>query len=136
MQVDFKGLYFEKHLNLLNEEEVNFVIKQNELDTNKISDGYHTFGELYDHRIVNFILVCRREQKVQVWRSKAHSDGSSWGGWFILGIGKDVGHQITYHLPESYWEQTGFAETLDKAPEWDGHTSADVLERLKQLVTK
>jgi len=67
------------------------------------------------------------------WRSKAHHDGSAWEGWFIIGIGKDTGSQISYHLPLSRWEETSFAETLDRAPEWDGHTSDDVLQRLKNL---
>jgi hypothetical protein len=109
-------------------------------DTNKISDGYHTFGELYDHRIEIFIALCKerfmnpsRAYLHGVWRSKAHSDGSVWEGWFILGIGEDNGEQITYHLPISRWDDCGFAETLGKSPEWDGHTSNDVLQRLQQL---
>jgi hypothetical protein len=109
-------------------------------------DGYHTFDELYDHRITLFITVCRwfgvmayegcirgTDCQAQAWRSKAHHDGSVWDGWFILGIGKKKGEQITYHLPLSRWDETEFAETLEKAPEWDGHTPDDVLKRLKQL---
>lgn len=107
------------------------------------SDGYHTFEELYDHRIELFIALCRvcnyRLEKdhfieqFQVWRSKKHHDGSSYDGWFIMGINTDEGDQITYHLPMSRWEDTEFAETLDNAPEWDGHTPADVIQRLKGL---
>lgn len=115
----------------------------------KISDGYHTFDELYDHRITLFIALCRtirewqveegtREFKddngsIETWRSKFHSDGTNFDGWFTLGIGKTRGTQITYHLPLSRWEETDFAETLEKAPPWDGHTSSDVLGRLKTL---
>lgn len=102
------------------------------VDANQVSDGYHTFGELYDHRIQLFILVVQREKRLQVWRSQTHSDGSVWPGWFLLGIGKQAGYQITYHLPVSKWDECGCAETLDKAPEWDGHTSTDVLQRLKE----
>jgi len=29
------------------------------MDTGKISDGYHTFDELYDHRITLWIALCR-----------------------------------------------------------------------------
>lgn len=117
------------------------------------SDGYHTFTELYDHRITLFIALCShhvwchglfvsnreaehtaKEAGIKpVWRSKKNGDGSVWDGWFILGIGKEKGEQITYHLPMDRWEETSFAETLDQAPEWDRHTSADVLERLKKL---
>jgi hypothetical protein len=113
-----------------------------------ICDGYHTFDELYEHRITLFIALCRylsgmwqekyigaenEETIPEIWRSKLHSDGSSFDGWFILGINKEKGEQITYHLPLSKWEDTDFAEPLEKAPEFDGHTSDDVLERIKDL---
>ena len=111
------------------------------LNTNDISDGYHTFGELYEHRAALYILIASRvsykdtpaDVNRSVWRSKMHSDGSSYPGWFLLGITLADGKQITYHLPESKWDECSFAETLYKAPEFDGHTSADVLERLKVL---
>lgn len=114
------------------EEKINTLIAEG-CDTNQISDGYHTFGELYEHRIVLFIALCRHLEKERVWRSKAHSDGSVWEGWFILGVGKKQGEQITYHLPMSKWEATEFAETLEKAPEYDRHTSEEVLQRISQL---
>jgi hypothetical protein len=102
-----------------------------------ISDGYHTFDELYEHRIVNFIALCKQvaenSDKI-VWRSTKHSDGSAWDGWFILGIGTKHGEQITYHLPMSKWEECGFVDdTVYAAPAFDGHTSADVLERISKL---
>lgn len=117
-----------------------FIHNEPKVDTNLISDGYHTFGELYDHRITLYIQLCKARFLDPdngflhgVWKSKTHSDGSVWDGWFILGIFKEPGKQITYHLPMDRWEDCKFAETLDKAPEWDGHTSADVLQRLKNL---
>lgn len=113
-------------------------------ETGLLSDGYHTFDELYDHRITLFIALCKTLDNwdydgtsmrlPKPWRSKTHHDGSSWDGWFIMGIGKEKGEQISYHLPLSRWDETDFAETLDKAPEWDGHTPADVLERIKALI--
>lgn len=115
-----------------------------------ICDGYHTFKELYEHRIELWIAVCRgisyrnavfKSQGTimngynDVWRSKNHSDGQpAFGGsWFLLGIGKEIGNQKTYHLPIEKWSDASFAEKLEKAPEFDGHTSDDVLERLKNL---
>ena len=68
---------------------------------------------------------------IRIIRSKVHYSPTD--GWFIMGIGKEKGNQISYHLPLSRWDETDFAETLDQAPEWDGHTSQDVLERLKTL---
>lgn len=107
-------------------------------ETEDISDGYHTFKELYSHRIELFIALCNtmdRHRDVStppIWKSKKHSDGSSWEGWFICGIGKDKGKQITYHLPLEKWDDL-HVDVLDQAPEFDGHTPADVLERLKSI---
>lgn len=105
-------------------------------------DGYHTFDELYNHRITLFIRLCyhmhdlyalENPGKYKIWKSVRHSDGSSWDGWFIMGIGIKEGEQITYHLPMTKWAETDFVEQLDKAPEFDGHTSDDVLVRLAVL---
>lgn len=128
------------------QEEDNVTSACNELialsgaNTNGISDGYHTFGELYDHRITLYIALlklrtsdCSWGWRKGAWRTKTHSDGSVWDGWFVLGLFEEPGKQITYHLPMDRWDETEFAETLDKAPEYDGHTSADVLQRLKEL---
>jgi len=115
-----------------------------EVEAVEASDGYHTFDELYAHRIELFITLCRlcRRQELKigefpdqpfVWRSKNHSDGTIFEGWFIMGIGSFEGQQITYHLPLERWEETNFAQTLEKSPDYDGHTSAQVLERLKTL---
>ena len=110
-------------------------------------DEFHTFDELYEHRIALFIALCGKVQDFKfhgdsrnqfgdekiVWRSKLHSDGTMFDGWFVMGIGKEKGEQITYHLPLDRWDKTDFAETLDQGPEWDGHTSEDVLKRLAEL---
>lgn len=104
--------------------------------TGKTSDGYHTFDELYDHRITLYIALCRilkQTNKQVVWRSAKHSDGRGIDDWFVLGIGRIKGAQITYHLPMSRWPETEFAETLELAPEFDGHTPADVLDRISKL---
>lgn len=115
------------------------------IETNNISDRYHTFGELYEHRITLFIVLCQVYNVLRLtsfgtydidnvpWRSLAHPDGSKWEGWFIMGLGRSAGEQKTYHLPISKWEETGFCETLERAPEYDGHTPQDALERLKRL---
>lgn len=109
------------------------------------SDGYHTFDELYDHRITIYIALCRfvqsnfdkmtedDDEDRPVWRSQFHSDGSQYENWFTLGMFEKTGEQITYHIPMNRWGETDFAETLDKAPEWDEHTSQDVLDRIKKL---
>ena len=116
-----------------------------------ISDGYHTFDELYEHRARLFIALCVMiaddnyfiEQNLRdvvrqtsIIRSKLHHDGSGYAGYFILMINGDVpGEQISYNLPDKYWEACSFAQEVPTAPEWDGHTPDDVLERLFEFVS-
>ncbi len=103
----------------------------------EVSDGFHTFDELYEHRHALFIALCRELATSRavnpVWRSRLHDDGTMFSGWFVMGINQDPSRQITYHLPMYLWAQTGCAETLDRAPEFDGHASACVLRRLAEL---
>lgn len=126
---------------------ISLRVKLDEIDSNDISDGYHTFGELYEHRFALYIALCKFLAGGEwvgmgnsetgfgnrVFRAKKHSDGTMYEGWFLLGVFHEKGKQISYHLPLSKWEETNFAETLEKAPEFDGHTSEDVLKRLRTL---
>lgn len=106
-----------------------------------ISDGYHTFGELYETRaVLNIALFkyIRWSNKLAdgpnpVWRSKLHADNTMFEGMFILGVGSKPGEQITFHYHLDKWDDCDFAETLEKAPEFDGHTPAEALERIKRL---
>lgn len=111
---------------------INWLIKFLKADTNKICDGYHTFEELYEHRIELWIALIKRDC-VSGWRSKKHSDGSRWKGWFIAGLGGEWGRQITYHLPMKYWNRLRNTITYEKAPPYDGHTPKDVIMRLQKL---
>lgn len=96
-----------------------------------VSDGYHTFNELYDHRAWLFATICR-EHKDLAWKSKLHHDGSMYDGMFIVGINTPLG-QATYHYDiEPYWWAFNIKE-LDKAPEWDGHTPKQALDRIYSL---
>lgn len=107
-------------------------------DAARISDGYYTFAELYEHRHALFIAFCyelnRNAEEYgyesDVWRSLMHADGTMFDGWFVMGVFREPGMQITYHLPDRLWDRTSFAPTLERAPEWDGHTPSDVVERI------
>lgn len=107
-------------------------------------DGYHTFDELYDHRITLYIALCKQiiqqpydNTKHKVWRSKRHSDGElcfGTGSQYVVGIGTKSGEQITYHIPIERWNETDFITEYVEAPSpFDGHASDDVLERIKDL---
>lgn len=114
-------------------EEARAALKETEQMTNgQASDGYHTFDELYDHRCTLFVALMRAYPALS-WRSRLHADGTGWDGWWIGGMDLSSG-TVTYHLPDSAWgllDGANGIRTLDMAPEWDGHTSEDVLLRLK-----
>lgn len=86
---------------------------------------------MYEHRISLFLALCKSNPK-KAWVSRFHSDNTAYPGWFLLGIGKLPGDQITYHIPDKYWVFCSKYEKLDKAPDFDGHTSNDVLYRIKR----
>lgn len=103
-------------------------------DTGSISDGYHTFDELYEHRNILFLALCKGlRNDYPIWKSKLHSDGTSFPDMFVIGIEEEAGYQITYHLPMKFYDSAYYAKELERAPEWDGHTPADVLKRLADL---
>jgi hypothetical protein len=89
-----------------------------------ISDGYHTFDELYEHRCLLFILLCLKVRSQAYWRPH-------YEGWPLLGLQLPSG-QITYHVPEKYLPL--FKDKIVQGgPEWDGHTPSDVIFRMYGL---
>ena len=40
-----------------------------------VSDGYHCFGELYEHRMTLFAVIVK-QNKSRAWKSKQHDDGT------------------------------------------------------------
>ncbi len=96
-----------------------------------LSDGYHTFNELYHHRAVLFSVICNLMPH-RAWKSKLHDTGDMYDGMFIVGIETTQG-QVTYHYDiDPYWDMFKVKE-LEKAPKWDGHTPQDAIERLSTL---
>ena len=94
------------------------------VDVEKISDGYHTFADLYEQRLI--LSAALAKNNPHAWKSKRHEDGSVpfGGGWFIMGFDTDEGC-YTYHYELKDWDLFQCKE-LDKGKPWDGHTSKDV----------
>ena len=103
-------------------------------DLGKLSDGYHTFNELYEQRLYLTAVLFNLKEDL-CWKSWRHSDGELCfgGGYFIVGINTPLG-QYTYHYEAEHWGLFNLKE-LDRAPEWDGHTAEDV-SRLISLLDK
>lgn len=99
-------------------------------DTSEISDGSHTFGELYHHRAVLFATICNMNKNIS-WKSYYHSNGDMIKNFFIVGIETPEG-QFSYHYPLEYWKMFK-VKILDLAPEWDGHSSGDI-DRLLSIL--
>lgn len=101
------------------------------LVTGDTSDGYHTFNELYHHRAVLFSVIVKAFPD-RAWKSRKHHDGSMYDGMFIVGIETPNG-QASYHYDiNPYWDMFQCKE-LEYAPEWDGHTPAQAIERIGKL---
>lgn len=101
----------------------------NGLSRKQISDGHHTFDELYFHRMYLFSVICCYH-KDRAWKSKLHHDGTMFNDDFICGIETPEG-QYTYHYDLKYWDHFDVKE-LQRAPKYDGHLPPDIV-RLKSL---
>jgi hypothetical protein len=98
-------------------------------DLSTISDGYHSFKELYFHRVVLFSIICS-QNKEKAWKSKLHADGTMYDNYFIVGIntlehGK-YSYQYSYHYSMEHWKLFEDIKELPNAPEWDGHKPEDI----------
>lgn len=102
-------------------------------DIGNLSDGYHTFNELYHHRAVLFSVICNQHPEL-AWKSLEHDDPNQpmYDGMFIVGIDTPEG-QATYHYDiDPYWELFNVKE-LSRAPKWDGHTPEEAIRRIASL---
>lgn len=103
-------------------DEINNVIKGNKqlkiISTKDISNGHHTFGELYKNRIILFCTLCNLLPDIS-WKSKKHFDEEidpMFNGDFIAGINTPQGI-ATYHIKSEYWDLFDIHE-IDRGPDW------------------
>ena len=99
-------------------------------DRGDISDGYHTFGELYAHRRA-LMLVLMRSHPGDSFRTRQHhpDDDPMFPGHFMIGIDSPAG-PIRYHVGDAHWSLFDFAATIPHAPKWDGAGPDATVERL------
>ncbi len=102
------------------------------IDVDQMSDGYHTFDELYMHRRVLFSIICHQYPHL-AWKSWKHSDGTMFDDCFVVGIKTPEG-QYSYHYGKQYWDEFK-VPVLKYAPTYDGHQPKDIT-RLVSLLSK
>ena len=103
-------------------------------------DNYHTIQELYEFRLMYNALLFNEwsnREDIEVYKSKRHDDGSipfDDENWFIVVAILPNGKQITNHYHIDYWDYFQIKEYPKVKDKFDGHTSEDVLDRLRELI--
>lgn len=128
------------------------------MDDGLISDGYHTFDDLYRFRLaynaMAFNAIYSMEQKIKsmktvtalelmrhvgfdVHKSWKHHDGEYCFGekkkWFIVAAKLPTGI-ITNHYKSEHWDLFQIPETEKSIFPFDGHTSHDALDRIFEFL--
>jgi hypothetical protein len=112
---------------------VNDKLILSEMCQGSVSDGYHTIAELYMHRHALWLnLIALMDADDVTWKSRVHSDGTMFEGFFISGCELPTG-RVTYHLPVGCWDFCAGRE-LEAAPVHDGHDSLDTVCRLVEMI--
>jgi hypothetical protein len=105
---------------------------------NELSDGHHTFNELYEFRKLYNTLLFNEWAKqglYQVHKSLRHYNGEDCfdGDWFIVVAMLPTG-QISNHYRLENWDLFKCTVAPRALFEYDGHTAEDVLQRLKDVI--
>lgn len=108
-----------------------------------VSDGYHTFDELYHYRMLYnagfFNLLHKLDDlqgmRYQIHKSKRHSTGELCfgGGWFVVSAKLPMFGQVTNHYEMKHWDLFNAPEQA-KADPWDGHTPQQAAERIEMFL--
>lgn len=104
------------------------------LDTKKVSDKWHTFGELYMQRLFLFSIICRQNKDI-AWKSRKHYDEENdpmFNGDFVVGLNTPKG-PAAYHFKIEFWDLFNIKE-IPNAPQYDGYTPQQALERFISII--
>lgn len=111
---------------------INWLIKKFNLN---VSDGYHTFKELYEFRMLYNAAFFKHlfYSNFPVHKSFRHYDGELCfgGGWFIVVAELPTG-VISNHYESKYWDLFHVPTFYKSITPFDGHTPQDVVERLTE----
>jgi len=109
-------------------------LQQEQEDMGEVSDGYHTFNELYYYRMLYNAAFFNLLPKGWVHKSKRHHTGEECfgGGWFIVMANLPTG-QVSNHYELKDWDLFQVQEK-EFADEWDGHTPQEAAKRLYEYL--
>ena len=121
-----------------------------------VSDGYHTFKDMYDIRLAYNVALFNTWGEItvssenypftgedrpsllpqyDVHKSWRHHDGQGCFGeekkWFIVSAYLPGVGLISNHYKAEHWDLFKIPEVRKALYEFDGHTTKDVIERLK-----
>lgn len=116
-------------------------------DLNDVSDGYHTFKELYDIRLAynvalfNYIYSTDVSDRYTIFKSKKHFDGTMWDNYFIVVLllseydsdNNLISKQISNHYHIDDWDRFKIPEYEKSIVSYDGHTIQDCIDILINL---
>lgn len=126
--------------------------KNSGFSAKEVTDGYHTFQELYDFRLMYNAALFNEwashtsiaegygqavfsMPKYDVHKSLKHNDGELCfgGGWFIVSAKLPTG-LISNHYKMEHWDLFKVPEVEKAKYKFDGHKGKDVLERIKDIL--
>lgn len=148
---DHSGEMLHEHINKIIDGASGNIL---DFDPYLISDGFHTFGELYEFRMmynallfnewakvdsndIPLILSSDGSPKYRVHKSRLHNDGEQPFGrddMFIVAAEIPKIGQVTNHYNVKDWHLFVIPIYATCLFEYDGHTSTDCLNRMKVLI--
>ena len=119
----------------------NIEIMNNKDDWDDVSDGWHTFGGLYNQRLYLWAALVNAYSD-KAWKTKRDENGKAWfddsddindpENHFLVTISTPAG-DYGYHYHNKDWDMFHCKE-IDKAKPFDGYTDKDV-DRILSLET-
>lgn len=109
-------------------------------EENEVSDGYHTFNELYEFRkLYNALLFNEwaksNKPKYDVHKSKKHyNDEKCFDGKFFIVVAMLPDGQISNHYKLEDWDLFKIPEFEKAKYKYDDHTAKDVIKRLTNVI--
>ena len=108
----------------------NVYVCKEDIKTKQISDGWHSFADLYTHRMI-LTLALAKAHPDKVVKSKLHADNTMFDDSFIVYFNTPKGG-YSYHYDLKYWDLFKDVKTVPNAPKYDGHKPEDI-DRLLSL---